>query len=191
MLATAKTKMIVMPASRMLSAISFGVFCRSAPSTRRDHAIEEGVALRRRDAHHDPVGNDQRAAGDGRAVAAAFADDRRGFAGDRPTSFTEATPSMTSPSDWDEVARLDEHDVARLQLRGRHRPSTSPARRFGSCRRRDAAWRWSSVLHLAQRVRLRLAAPFRHRFGEVGEQHGEPQPDDDLEREAEVLDRCR
>ena len=30
---SAKTKMMVMPASRMLSAISFGVFCRSAPST--------------------------------------------------------------------------------------------------------------------------------------------------------------
>jgi hypothetical protein len=33
MLATEKMKMRVMPASRMLSAISFGVFCRSAPST--------------------------------------------------------------------------------------------------------------------------------------------------------------
>ena len=32
-MATAKTKMSVMPASRMLSAISFGVFWRAAPST--------------------------------------------------------------------------------------------------------------------------------------------------------------
>ena len=48
--------MIVMPASRMLSAISFGVFCRSAPFDQRDHAVEEGRALGRRDAHLDPVG---------------------------------------------------------------------------------------------------------------------------------------
>src|SRR6266446_4582794 len=33
MVTVANTKMMVSPASRMLSAISFGVFCRSAPST--------------------------------------------------------------------------------------------------------------------------------------------------------------
>ena len=36
---------------------------------------------------------------------------------------------------------------------------------------------------LAQRVRLRLAAAFGHRFREVGEQHGEPEPGRDLTRE--------
>jgi hypothetical protein len=36
-------------------------------------------------------------------------------------------------------------------------------------------------LGLAQRVGLRLAAAFRHGFGEVGEQHREPQPERDLE----------
>ena len=49
----------------------------------RDHAVEEGRALRRGDPHLDPVGEHPRAAGDRRAVAAALADDRRGFAGDR------------------------------------------------------------------------------------------------------------
>ena len=38
----------------------------------------------------------------------------------------------------------------------------------------------------AQRGRLRLAAAFGHGFGEVGEHHGEPQPEDDLEGEAEM-----
>ena len=40
---------------------------------------------------------------------------------------------------------------------------------------------------LAQRVGLRLAAAFGDGFGEVGEQHREPQPEDDLEGEAEML----
>ena len=38
---------------------------------------------------------------------------------------------------------------------------------------------------LAQRVGLRLAAAFGHRLGEVGEQHGEPEPERDLQLEAE------
>ena len=43
-----------------------------------------------------------------------------------------------------------------------------------------------SVLRLAQRVGLRLAAALGHRLGEVGEQHGEPEPDGDLDDEAGV-----
>ena len=35
---------MVSAASRMSSAISFGVFCRLAPSTMRDHAVEERLA---------------------------------------------------------------------------------------------------------------------------------------------------
>ena len=42
----------------------------------RDHAVKEGRALRRGDPYLDPVGDDNSAAGDGRAVAARFADDR-------------------------------------------------------------------------------------------------------------------
>src|SRR4051794_6910026 len=50
MVATASTKISVMPASRMLSAISFGVFLRSAPSTRpimRSRKVEPGAAVMR------------------------------------------------------------------------------------------------------------------------------------------------
>jgi hypothetical protein len=39
---------------------------------------------------------------------------------------------------------------------------------------------------LLQRFGLRLAAAFGDGFGEIGEQHREPQPQDDLEGEAEA-----
>jgi hypothetical protein len=35
---------------------------------------------------------------------------------------------------------------------------------------------------LAQGLGLRLAAPFRHRLGEIGEKDGEPEPERDLPR---------
>jgi hypothetical protein len=38
--------------------------------------------------------------------------------------------------------------------------------------------------HAAQRRRLRLAAALGQRFGEVGEEHGEPQPQRDRQHEA-------
>ena len=74
--------MIVSPASRMLRAISLGVFCRLAPSTRaimRSRKVSPGFE---RDAHDDPVGQHPGAAGDRRAVAARLADDRGRLAGD-------------------------------------------------------------------------------------------------------------
>jgi hypothetical protein len=40
---------------------------------------------------------------------------------------------------------------------------------------------------LLQRLGLRLAAAFGDGFGEIGEQHREPQPQDDLEGEGEAL----
>ena len=48
-----------------------------------DHPVDERLARLRGDAHHDPVGEHARAAGDGAAVAAGLADDRGGLAGDR------------------------------------------------------------------------------------------------------------
>ena len=70
------------PAIRMLRAISFGVLRRSAPST---SAIMRSRKLARLlgDAHHEPVGQQPRAAGDRAAVAARLADDRSRLAGDR------------------------------------------------------------------------------------------------------------
>ncbi len=59
---------------RMLSAISFGVFCRLAPFDELDHAIEEALARVGGHADADLIGEHGRAAGDGRAVAARLAD---------------------------------------------------------------------------------------------------------------------
>src|SRR5262249_12355299 len=39
---------------------------------------------------------------------------------------------------------------------------------------------------LAERVRLRFAAAFRHRLGEIGEEHGKPEPETDLENKPET-----
>ena len=85
-----------------------------------DHAIEEGRARRRGDAHADPVGEHLRAAGDRRAVAAGFADDRRRFAGDRRlVDRGDALDDLAVGRD--DVAGLDQHDVADLQARCRAR----------------------------------------------------------------------
>ena len=79
-----------------------------------DHAVEEGRAWRRGDAHPDPVGQHLRAAGHRRAVAAGFADDRRGFAGDRGlVDRGDALDHLAVGGD--DVAGLDQHDVADLR----------------------------------------------------------------------------
>ena len=75
-------KMNVSAASRIVSAISFGVFWRFAPSTIAIMRSRKAWPFSWRDANDDAVADHARAAGDGAAVAAALADDRRGFAGD-------------------------------------------------------------------------------------------------------------
>ena len=136
--------MSVSPASRMFSAISFGVFCRSAPSTSaiiRSRKVSPGFGG---DADHDPVRQHPRAAGDGRAVAAGLADDRRRFAGDR---------RLVDPGDalddlavaGNQLAGLDQHHVALAQARRRHV--------LGRSVRLDADCAIVSVLRLAQRRR--------------------------------------
>ena len=52
-----------------------------------------------------------------------------------------------------------------------------------------SSFAWVSLRCRAQRIGLRLAAAFGDRFGEVREQHGEPQPQDDLELEAGCVRR--
>ena len=77
-----------------------------------------------------------------------------------------------------------EHDVAAAQRRCANTASKSIA----VVRVCAAAWP-GLPSGLAERVRLRLAAPFRHRLREVREQHGEPEPERELEREARVRPR--
>ena len=143
----------------------------------RDHPVEEGRARRRRDAHLDPVGENRRAAGHGRAVAAGFADHRRGFTGDggfvdRGDAFDDFAVGQ------DDLACLDQHDVADLEVERIHRLAYSAAARgidepFGHRVRTRAA----------QSIGLRLATAFGDGFGEIGEQHREPQPRGDLAAE--------
>src|SRR6266567_8073851 len=98
MVTVANTKMMVRPASRMLRAISFGVFCRSAPSTSlimRSMKVEPWAAVMRTLIQSDstwvPPVTAERSPPDSRITGA-----------DSPVmaaSLTEATPSITSPSD--------------------------------------------------------------------------------------------
>src|SRR5262252_1455896 len=98
MVTVANTKMMVSPTSRMSSAISFGVFCRSAPSTSlimRSRKVEPAAAVMRTRIQSDrtwvpPVTADRspphsRITGADSPVIAA--------------SLTEAMPSITSPSE--------------------------------------------------------------------------------------------
>ena len=103
----------------MLSAISFGVFWRSAPSTSRimrSRKVEPGAAVMRTRIQSDstcvPPVTAERSPPDSRMTGA-----------DSPVmaaSLTEAMPSMTSPSEGIDVAGLDQHDVADLQGRAGH-----------------------------------------------------------------------
>ena len=102
------------------------------PLDEGDHPVEERLARLRGDAHDDLVGQHPGAAGDGRAVAAGLADDRRRLAGDGRLV--------------DRGDALDDVAVAGDDLAGR-RPRTG--RRAASCvdghlddRCRRAGGRW-------------------------------------------------
>src|SRR6201998_4620699 len=98
MVTVAKTKINVMPASRMLSAISLGVFCRTAPSTSAiwgSRRVELGAAVIRTLSQSEvtrvPPVTAERSPPLSRMTGA-----------DSPViadSSTEATPSITSPSE--------------------------------------------------------------------------------------------
>ena len=98
MVAVANTKMMVRPTRRMLSAISLGVFWRSAPSTSlimRSRKVEPGAAVMRTRSQSErtwvPPVTAERSPPASRMTGA-----------DSPViaaSLTEATPSITSPSE--------------------------------------------------------------------------------------------
>ena len=94
-------------------------------------------------------------------------------------SSTEAMPSIDGAVAGDQLAGLDDDDVAAAQLGGRLR----------RCRR---AARAVVCLRIARSVvGLRLAAALGDRLGEVAEEHREPQPDRDREREPAGPGRAR
>ena len=144
----------------------------------RDHAVEEALARLGGDPDDEPVRDEPGAAGDGRAVAAGFADHRRGLAGDGAlVDRGDALDDLAVGRD--DVAGLDEDDVAAAELRGRHRLE-------GVVRRVGGRQLLAGGLGLggAQARRLRLAAALGDRLGEVREEHGQPEPDRDLQDQA-------
>ena len=144
-----------------------------------DHAVEERGARRRGDAHAYPVGQHLRAAGDGRAVAAGFANDRRRFTGDG--GFVDRSHALDHLAvGRDDVAGFDQDDVVDLEF---GRGDEAVALRIAV-----AAYQLGPGFGPLppQRFGLGLAAAFGDRLGEVGEQHGEPQPEDDLKFEDNI-----
>ena len=95
-------------------------------------------------------------------------------------SLTEAMPSMTSPSDGMVSPASTSTMSPTFSARARHQLVVL------GVAGRSSSFACVSVRVPPQRVGLRLAAAFGDRLGEVGEQHREPQPEDDLEREAEI-----
>ena len=162
---TASRKMIVRPASRIDSAISFGVFWRSAPSTRaimRSRNVSPGLAVIRTTISSEstrvPPVTAERSPPDSRITGA-----------DSPViadSSTVAMPSITSPSPGITSPAVTTHSSPRSScddghLDDRAVAATDPGDGLAA--------------RLAQRGGLGLAASLGHRFGEVGEQHGEPE----------------
>ena len=93
-------------------------------------------------------------------------------------SSTDAMPSIDGAVAGDDLAGLDDDDVAAAQLAGRLLGAV------GEPRRRRRA-------HRAQRRRLRLAAALGDRLGEVAEEDRQPQPDRDGERRTSRAGRPR
>ena len=142
-----------------------------------DHAIEEGLSGLLRDLDHEAVREQPGAARDRRAVTARLADHRSGLAGDRGLVHrAHALDDLAVCGD--DLARLDHHDVAAPQLRGRHLLEPAGVR---------APERDGRGAGRAQRVGLCLAAPLCDRLREVREQDREPEPQRDGAGEPERL----
>ena len=158
--------MSVSPASRMLRAISLGVFCGWPPRRGRSCGrgrSRPGLAVMRTTIRSDstrvPPVTAERSPPDSRMTGA-----------DSPVmadSSTLAMPSMISPSPGITSPATTTHTSPSCELRAGHLVDRAVGRRT-----------WADRLGpgLAQRVGLGLAPALGHGLGEVGEQHREPQP---------------
>ncbi len=141
----------------------------------RDHAIEKRFARVRRDADCNLVREHPRAAGHRRPIAARFTNHRGRLARNcRLVHTCHAADDLAVTGNH--LACGDPYNVVRPQLGARPLFDTV----LGDHVRRRLR------LGFAKRIRLCFAASFRHRLGEVGEQNGEPEPQGDLQVEAEV-----
>ncbi len=128
-------------------------------------------------AHLDAVCEDPRARGHRRTVAARLTDDGCAFTGDRGLVDARHARNHLAVG-GDQVACLDQHDLIDEQLAGGDpRPGFTDAQH---------ALCVQVGLGRAQRCGLRLAAPFGQRLGEIAEQDGEPQPEDQLRLEGDI-----
>jgi hypothetical protein len=147
------------------------------PLDQGDHPVDERLARLGGDLDHDPVRQHRGAAGHRGPVAAGLADDRCGLAGDgRLVHRRDALDHV--PVAGDDLAGLDHHEVAEGERGAGH---GLLAERSGIISRMPAHQLPCHRVALgpAQRVGLGLAAALGHRFGQVGEHHGQPQPDHD------------
>ena len=179
---TATSRISVSPAIRMSSAISFGVFCRLAPSTRaimRSRNVSPGLEVIwttiRSDSTMVPPVTALRSPPDSRITGA-----------DSPVmadSSTMAIPSITSPSPGMTCPAYHARSPACSWDAGISAVVPSGLSSVGD----------GFLAAAAQGVGLGLAPALGHRFGEVGEQHRRPQPQRDQPDEhvgpAEELDR--
>ena len=175
---TAIRKMSVRLASRMLSAISLGVFWREALSTSeiiRSRKVSPGfcvisMTMRSLSTRVPPV------------TALRSPPASRMTGADSPViadSSTLAMPStmvpslgITSPASQTTMSPLRRSIAGTADLLAADAAIQLAGDRLGA--------------RPAQRLRLRLAASLGDRLGEVGEEHGEPQPQRDLADEAGV-----
>ena len=166
--ATTIMKISVSPASRMFSAISFGVLRRAAPST--------SAIIRSRNEWPGSWVISTTIRSEGTRVPPVTAErsppDSRITGADSPViadSSTDAIPSITVPSPGISSPACDDDDVALGQLGGL----------LGGAvlQRRDGF-----LAHRAQRVGLRAAAALGERLGHVREHDRQPQPERDRER---------
>ena len=180
---TTTTKMIERLASRMFSAISFGVFWREAPSTSaimRSTKVSPGFDVMRTTMRSEstrvPPVTAERSPPDSRTTGA-----------DSPViadSSTEAMPWMMSPSPGIDSPA----DTTTMSPSRRSAEETSLIAVRSAAASDDLVVRASTrcatveVRVCAQRVGLRLAAALGHGLGEVREDHGEPEPDRDAPR---------
>ena len=130
------------------------------------------MTLIHRDADDDAVAEHARAARDRATVAAAFADDGCGFAGDG--RFIDAGDAFHDVAvSRDNVACLAHNEVALVQVRGRDLLLKAIAQASGD----------RILARFAQALGLGFTAALGDGFGEVGEEHGEPEPDRQLSDE--------
>ncbi|MNL10623.1 hypothetical protein D3C87_1314300 [compost metagenome] len=146
------------------SFLPFGAFDQS------NHAVQRRLAGIGGDLHQQPVRHQPCVAGNGRTVATGLANHRRRFTGnrrfvDRRDAFDHLTVT------GDHLPRFDAHHIAFAQVGGGHHLKAAVAG-FAPGAEAFAAG--------LEAVGAGLATTFGQGFGEVGKQHGEPQPHRDL-----------